>query len=562
MTYKKIMRLGDLLLDLGKISIEQLDDALLIQEKTKQKLGEIMLEKKYFTEAEFMDILSKHMGIEKVNLSNYIIDTNVINTIPQSLLKKFNAMPIGLNDNRLVVAMSDPMDIYAIEDMEMNTGLKVQPVLASKQAILNTIDKYFSAQSAEKALEDFEKESIKYEVDNLDEDALSNVGSAPVVRLIDTIIRQALKSGASDIHIEPYEEHIRVRYRIDGKLIEIMNTNKNTHSAIVTRIKIISGLNIAEKRLPQDGRVEMKIDSYLVDLRVSVLPTVYGEKIVIRLLDRSNFLKRLDELGMSERSIESFKRILEVPNGIILVTGPTGSGKTTTLYTVLNSINNNNKNIITVEDPVEYKLEGINQVQVNTKAGLLFSTGLRSILRQDPDVIMIGEIRDNETAEIAVRAAITGHLVISTMHTNDAPATVSRLFDMGIKPYLINSSVRGIVAQRLVRKICDNCKEEYEASNYEKSVLNMEDHENLKLYRGTGCHKCHNTGYSGRTAIHEVMRLSKSIRDIIQHEGTTDKLREVALQEGMYTLNENCRDLVIKGITTIDEYFYIAYKYD
>lgn len=562
MTYKKIMRLGDLLLDLGKISIEQLDDALLIQKKTKQKLGEIMLEKKYFTEAEFMDILSKHMGIEKVNLSNYIIDANVINTIPQSLLKKFNAMPIGLNDNKLIVAMSDPMDIYAIEDIEMNTGLRVQPVLSGKQAILNTIDKYFSAQSAEKAIEDFEKESIKYDIENLDEDDLSDVSSAPVVRLIDTIIRQALKSGASDIHIEPYDEHIRVRYRIDGKLIEIMNTNKNTHSAIVTRIKIISGLNIAEKRLPQDGRVEMKIDSYLVDLRISVLPTVYGEKIVIRLLDRSNFLKRLDELGMSERSLESFTQILDVPNGIILVTGPTGSGKTTTLYSVLNSINNDNKNIITVEDPVEYKLDGINQVQVNTKAGLLFSTGLRSILRQDPDVIMIGEIRDNETAEIAVRAAITGHLVISTMHTNDAPATVSRLFDMGIKPYLINSSVRGIVAQRLVRKICDNCKVEYEASSYEKSVLNIEDHENFKLYRGTGCHKCHNTGYSGRTAIHEVMKLSKSIRDIIQHEGTADKLREVALEEGMYTLHENCRDLVIKGITTIDEYFYIAYKYD
>lgn len=559
---KKITRLGDLLLDLGKITIEQLDDALLIQKNTKQKLGEIMLEKNYFTEVELMDILSKQMGIEKINLNNYSIDTNAVYLLPQSFAKRFNAIPVKIDeDNKLIVAMNDPLDVFAIDDIEMATGFKIKPVLSSKQSIINTIDKYYSSKNAEKAIEDFEKENNFYDVNQLD-DTANDVNNAPVVRLVDSIIRQALKLGASDIHIEPYENNIRIRYRIDGRLIEIMNTNKNTHSAIVTRIKIISSLNIAEKRLAQDGRIEIKIDSYSVDLRVSILPTVYGEKIVIRLLDRNNFLKDINELGFNEHNLTIFNKILDIPNGLILVTGPTGSGKTTTLYTVLNSINDVNKNIITVEDPVEYKMNGINQVQVNNKAGLDFTNGLRSILRQDPDIIMIGEIRDDETAEIAVRAAITGHLVISTMHTNDAPSTIIRLFDMGIKPYLVNSSVRGIIAQRLVRKICNDCKEIYEASDYEKEVLSVNKNQSLKLYKGKGCTKCHNTGYSGRTAVHELMKMSKKIRDVVQNEGTVDEIRKVALNEGMQSLIDSCKELVLKGITTIDEYINIEYKYD
>jgi len=561
---KKSVRLGDLLIDLGKITIEQLDNALLEQKNTNKKLGEILVEKNYFTENELLEILSEQTGIERVNLSNYNIRQRAVVMIPEVLARRLVLIAVDLDKNRniITVAMSDPLNIYAIEDVKMATGMQVKTLLASKSSIINNFGKYYGRSVAETAAEQFAKENAIAEIEDVD--AINdNLSNAPVVKLVDVILNQAVKYGASDIHIEPFEDIVRIRYRIDGQLIEMMTPTKNVHSALVTRIKIMASLNIAEKRVPQDGRIEIIIDTVAVDLRISILPTVYGEKVVIRILNRNSFMRTKKELGFSDHNEKLLDETLKLPNGIVLVTGPTGSGKTTTLYTILNEINDSRKNIITVEDPVEYKLDGINQVQVNEKAGLMFSTGLRSILRQDPDIIMIGEIRDSETAEIAVRAAITGHLVVSTIHTNDAASTIIRLIDIGIPPYLIISSLRGIVAQRLVKKVCPKCEEEYEASLEEKNLLGIEENERVILHRGKGCPFCHGTGYSGRIAVHEVLKLNRNIREVLyKKDVTTDDIKDVAVKEGLITLFESCKDIVLDGTTTIDEMINIGFSLD
>lgn len=559
--YSKTAKLGDILVLKKEITQDQLQDALKSQSGSNKKLGEILIEKGYITEAVMMTTLSEQLGIDIVNLDNYNISLEATKLISEKLARRTNAIPLKVWNDKILVAMNEPLNIFDIEDIEMESGKKAEIVLASKKQINTAIDKYMGRRSAEKAVEDFNKEVIVDEdFDDIDENIDLNVSNSPVVRLINSLIRQALKMGASDIHIEPFENKLRVRVRVDGDLQEILTPSKHTQSAIVTRVKIIGGMNIAEKRIPQDGRIEMKIDDTTIDLRISVLPTVYGEKIVMRLLDRGNFLKTKEELGFTSHNMELFDNILTAPNGVILVTGPTGSGKTTTLYAALNELNKINKNIITVEDPVEYKIEGINQVQVNTKAGLHFATGLRSILRQDPDIIMVGEIRDEETAEIVVRAAITGHLVISTIHTNDAPSTIMRLVDMGIKPFLVAASVRGIVAQRLVKKICTNCKEEYDSSDYERELLGING--DVKLYRGKGCPKCYHTGYSGRIAIHEILKVDKAIREIITNGGDSDHIAQAAKKSGMQTLRDNCLELVLSGVTTIEEYSQVVFKLD
>jgi type IV pilus assembly protein PilB len=553
----KTMKLGDLLIFTGKINNDQLTEALRLQKKTGQKLGEILVELGWVNEKDIIATLEDQMGIERYDIQNNVVEPEIPKLISENLARRYNAIPVKINGERLTVAMYDPLNIYAIDDIEIATGLKIEPVLASKKAIISAIDQFFGKQNAEKAIEDFSKEYNNGDSDsNISEESLEAIKNAPVVRLVNSIIKQALKARASDIHIEPFESIVRIRFRIDGDLQEIMTPSKNTHSAIVTRIKIIASLNIAEKRNPQDGRVEMEIDDRMIDMRISILPTVYGEKIVIRLLDRTTALISKENLGFTPGNMKLFDEILDIPNGIILVTGPTGSGKTTTLYTVLSDFNDVSTNIITVEDPVEYRLEGINQVQVNEKAGLTFASGLRSILRQDPDIIMIGEIRDMETAQIAVRAAITGHIVISTLHTNDAPATIMRLIDMGIKPYLISTSVKGIVAQRLVKRICTHCKESYPITITEKKILKID--EDIKLYRGAGCNKCFNTGYLGRIAIHEIMKMTGDIRKEIDTSESIDLIREAAKKQGMSTLEDNCRELVLRGTTTIDEMLRIS----
>lgn len=559
--FSKTAKLGDLLLQMEEITQEQLKDALSSQNTSGKKLGELLVEKGYITETKIMVALSQQFGLEIVNLDNYIISMDATKVISEKLAKRTNSIPLRVWNDKLLVAVNDPLNIFDIEDIEMESGKKVEIVLATKAQIQNAIEKYMGRRSAEKAVEDFNKENfINPDIEITEEESDLNVNNSPVVRLINSLIRQSLKMGASDIHIEPFENRIRVRVRIDGDLQEILTPSKHSESAIVTRVKIIAGMNIAEKRLPQDGRIEMKIDDSVIDLRISVLPTVYGEKIVMRLLDRGNFLKTKTELGFTQANMEIFDSILEAPNGVILVTGPTGSGKTTTLYAALNELNKMNKNIITVEDPVEYKIEGINQVQVNTKSGLHFATGLRSILRQDPDIIMVGEIRDEETAEIAVRAAITGHVVLSTIHTNDAPSTIMRLQDMGIKPFLLAASVRGIIAQRLVKKICTNCKEKYLASEYEKEMLEVSG--DLVLHKGKGCPKCYNTGYSGRIAIHEILKVNKCVREAITSGKSIDEITQAAEKEGMKTLKENCKELVLSGVTTIEEYSQVVYRLD
>jgi type IV pilus assembly protein PilB len=431
------------------------------------------------------------------------------------------------------------------------------PAISTRQNIENAINRYYGSESAENAIQEFKREYHMPDLDDLDAHATSDISNAPMVRLVNSFIKQAVKLNASDIHLEPYDKTLRLRFRIDGDLQEIMSIAKSAHQAIISRIKILGRMDIAEKRIPQDGRIEMVIDGRDIDMRISILPTVYGEKVVIRLLDRSNFTFSKDQLGFTGDNLKRFEEIIKHPHGIILVTGPTGSGKTTTLYAALKELNNVARNIITIEDPVEYRLEGINQVQVSNKAGLTFASGLKAILRQDPDIVMVGEIRDGETAQIAVRAAITGHLVLSTMHTNDTASTVTRLTDMGIEPYLVSSSVVGVVAQRLIKKICPQCKETYDPTSVDKKILYIE--KNVLLHRGKGCNNCNHTGYKGRQAVQEIMSVDETIRSLIDERASIDKIRKAAIQKGMTSLKENCKQLMLQGVTTVEELARIAY---
>lgn len=553
-------RLGDLLVESGMVTEEQLQHVLNIQKTTGKKIGELFIEEGIVSENQIIEVLEFQFGIPHMDLKKHFIDPEIPRLINERLARRHSLIPVKRDEDKLTVAMADPLNIFAIDDVKIATGLEVIPVISTNKGILEAIEQYYETESAERALEEFKQNYEIESTDELDEDMLSEISNAPVVKLVNSIIRQAVRMRASDIHIEPFERIVRVRLRIDGDLQEIMTPAKATHSAIVTRIKIISKLDIAEKRLPQDGRVEIEVEGREIDLRVSVLPTVHGEKIVMRLLDRSSFLFTKEQLGFTKNNLELFDGIIQSPNGIILVTGPTGSGKSTTLYAVLKELNQIDKNIITVEDPVEYQMEGINQVQVNTKAGLTFASGLRSILRQDPDIIMIGEIRDSETAQIAVRAAITGHLVLSTIHTNDTASTVTRLVNMGVEPYLVSSSVVGVTAQRLVKKICESCKIQYVADDLDKKALLAEGEEDVTIYKGKGCNSCNQTGYRGRTAIHEVLPITKTIRELIDKEASIDSIREEARDQKFASLRESCADLVRQGVTTIEELLRVTYS--
>ncbi|MEL7606917.1 MAG: GspE/PulE family protein [Sedimentibacter saalensis] len=555
---KNSSRLGELLISNNEITLEQLCAALDEQASSHEKLGSILIKKGYISEVDVLRYLSSQTGIKTINLDNLEVNKDAARIISEKLARRTNSIPVGFSGDKLIVAMTDPLNIFDVEDIELESGMKVEPSFALKSQITEAIDKFMSSRNTEIAAKEIISD-LCAEIESADDKTEDEyINNSPVVRLVNSLIDQALKMESSDIHIEPLADKIRVRFRIDGELHETLEVPIKSHSAIVTRIKIMAGMNIAEKRLPQDGRLEMNVESIAIDMRISVLPTVYGEKIVLRILNRGNFLKSKYELGFTNENLKSVDSIMECPNGIILIAGPTGSGKTTTLYTYLNELNNINKNIITVEDPVEYKIHGINQVQVNSKIGLSFASGLRSILRQDPDIIMIGEIRDEETAEIAVRAAITGHLVISTIHTNDAPSAVIRLQDMGIKTFLVAASLRGVISQRLVKKICTNCKESYMSNSFEKNLLELKD--SVVLYKGTGCSKCYNTGYSGRIGIHEVMKIDQNMRNKIYKGGSTDELTEEAIKNGMATLKDNCRQMVLEGITSVEEYSQVVYK--
>lgn len=558
----KSKRLGDLLIEVGLLTREQLDEALKIQRTTGKKLGEVLNDEKIVSEKQIIEALEFQLGVPHIDITKVSIDAECVKLIDETLAKRYLLIPLFKKGKTLTVAMSDPTNIFAIDDIRMSTGLEINPVIGTKKEIVASIEQYYDTENAKKALEEFEKDETLEEVEALNESELTQLNNAPVVKLVNSIIKQAANKKVSDIHIEPFEKYIKVRFRIDGDLREIMTPSKSVHGALTTRIKIMAKMNIVEKRIPQDGRIEMNVDGRAVDLRVSVLPTVHGEKVVIRLLDSENFMLSKEELGFTETNLRKFDSIIQNPNGIILVTGPTGSGKSTTLYTVLRELSDPRKNIITVEDPVEYQLDGVNQVNVNANVGLTFASSLRSILRQDPDVIMIGEIRDEETAQIAVRAAITGHLVLSTMHTNDTASTVARLVDTGVEPYLVSSSLKGVTAQRLVKRICTDCKISYQANEEEKKILGLSHIESVVLHKGNGCNTCSDSGYKGRIAIHEILSVDEKIRGLIDRSATTDEIRKGTEVQNMTTLRDNCIELALKGITTIEQVLEVSYSID
>lgn len=562
MSLLKKKKLGDMLLEIGKITPVQLDRELKRQKASGKRLGEMFVEDQIITEDELLDILESQLGIKRVNLENYAIDENIVKSIPEVLARKYLMVPVSFRNNKVDVVMSDPLNIFALDDVQISSGFEANPLIASKEEIIKAIDKYYSSSYVEKAAEELKKEQLANTESKEEKESneLDDVKNAPIVKLVDSIIDNAVKDRASDIHVEPFENYIKIRYRIDGELQEVLKLPAENKGAFTTRVKILANLNIAERRLPQDGRIITMAGNQPVDLRVSVLPTVHGEKIVIRILKRNSYMLSMDKLGLQEDDQSKMAEIIKSTHGIVLVTGPTGSGKSTTLYTILSQLNSNSKNIVTVEDPVEYTVEGVNQVSVNTKAGLTFASGLRSILRQDPDIVMIGEIRDGETAEIAVRAAITGHLVLSTLHTNDAPSTVVRLVDMGIEPYLIATSIAGIIAQRLVRKICTSCVEEYEASQEEKKILGINPFNRVVLHRGRGCKVCKGTGYMGRQGVYEIMEINREIREAIMSGMNSDKLMDLGLKNGMKTLKNACIEAVLNGTTTVEELIKTSYS--
>ncbi len=546
-------RLGDILVMAEKITPFQLQNALKAQKLLGKKLGEVLIDSGIVSEEDIIEAIETQTGIKKVDLNNVNFNKKAIKIIPQNLCIKYNLIAFGFEEEKIMVALSDPLNIFAIDDVSISTGLSVKTFIAPKKDINKFVQINYSSEEVNKAAEELLKETLESRSISLDVEEIDDVKNAPVVKMIEYLFKNSVEMRASDIHIEPYEKEIRIRYRIDGELTTVNTLGIESLAPLITRIKILANLNIAEKRVPQDGRIITKVGNTDIDLRISILPTVNGEKVVIRILNRDNYKLGKERLGLSKDNLKKLDSIVSSPHGIVLVTGPTGSGKSTTLYTILSELNSNNVNIVTIEDPVEYTLNGINQVNVNNKAGLTFASGLRSILRQDPDIVMIGEIRDEETAQIAIKAAITGHLVLSTLHTNDAPSTMTRLVDMGVEPYLVATSISGIIAQRLVKKICNNCKEEYIASDYQKSVFNIEENETLKLYRGKGCGHCNNTGYSGRIGVYEIMEITREHRDAINRTRDSNVLKDISIKNGMTTLADECKELVLNGITTIEE---------
>lgn len=548
----KNMPVGKLLLMNGLITVDQLEYALKIQKQKGKKLGDVLIELGYVKERDLMKILSSRLKVDFVEISRINVRQEAVDLIKHDYAVKNKIFPIDCNDKVIVIATTDPMNLFMQDDVKLLTGKSVKPVLATFGDIEKAIMQYYSDKSSNEATEtinqQFEMEDL---ANSLDEQIKNEVENAPIVRFVNTLITTAIASGASDIHIEPLKEKTRVRMRIDGQLVDKMEINAAAHASLVARIKIMAGMDISEKRIPQDGRIETIHEGNTIDLRVSSIPTVFGEKIVIRVLGGIGSVLSINQLGLSEKNEEAFKKIIKSPNGIILICGPTGSGKTTTLYSVLNELNDDKINTITIEDPVEYKIEGICQVQVNIKAGLTFASGLRSVLRQDPDIIMIGEIRDSETASIAVKSAITGHVVLSTIHTNSACGAVARLVDMGIEPFLVASSTVGIVAQRLVKKLCPYCKHEYMPDGFEMRYLGLD--EPMRLYKAVGCKECGNTGYKGRLGIHEVLVVTSKIRELINSRATEDEMQRVALEEGLITLHNDCVAHVKRGIVSVDE---------
>lgn len=547
------MPIGEMLKEYGYITDDQIKQALAIQKQDRsKKLGQILVELGYITEKEVLDALGKRMGLQIIKLDNFKIDTSAVARIPKQLAVKYNMIAIAEDQGKLTVAMSDPLNFYAVEDVRQTTGMTLEVYLAETQNITKAIDLYYAEVSAKSAAAqanvsvDIPTTQAVQELE--DADAGDDV---PIVKFLNSLLVHGYTTRASDIHIEPFEKQTVVRLRTDGMLVDYVTLAASVNKQLIARIKIMSGLDIAERRVPQDGHFRQIIDGYDMNVRVSTLPTVYGEKAVLRYLATNTKLDNMESYGMNEENYKKMQTILRNPNGIIYITGPTGSGKTTTLYMILDTLAQKPINVSTVEDPVERTLPRINQTQVNVLAGMTFAAGLRALLRQDPDVIMVGETRDGETAEISVRAAITGHLVCSTLHTNDALSSIVRLEDMGVEPYLVANSVVGIVAQRLMRKVCTNCKEEYVPDSVECDAMGAHP---AKVVRGKGCHMCNNTGYKGRIAIHEIVVIDKKMRRMIADRVPMDDITSYAVNEqGMTTLKSAALQLVEQGVTSVEE---------
>lgn len=566
-------RLGEILIAGGAITSSQLDEALRMQKALGLRLGEVLIRQGLVTEEDILRTMQNQLGLPYVDLNRVVVPEQVLRLLPEAVVRKYGVLPLEIQNAQLLVAVSDPTDYFALDDLRLAAGMMVKPCLAKKGDILRAIDRYYGRSEAEKAAREYAKQTGVVPVAATAQAGLGSAGtsgatnalldlddeSTPIIKFLNTIIENAVNNSASDIHIEPLEEELRVRFRVDGVLREIMRTPVAMAGPVVSRVKIMSDLNIAERRLPQDGRISYQVAGKMIDLRVSTAPTMFGEKVVLRILDKAGVILEKGALGLPRREQELFDQLISRPYGIVLVTGPTGSGKTTTLYTMLNQLNTAEKNIITLEDPVEFNFEGVNQIQVNAKAGLTFATGLRSILRQDPDIIMVGEMRDSETAEIAVRSALTGHLVLSTIHTNDAAGAVTRLVDMDIEPFLLSASLLGIISQRLVRRVCPQCSTEYPAGSKELSLLGQPEGAGVVLKKGRGCSFCHGSGYKGRIAIFEIMPITAGHRQLIDGRASADELKAFAAQQGMTTLKEAAAALVQAGITTIDEMLRVTY---
>jgi type IV pilus assembly protein PilB len=562
------VRLGELLTKASLITQDQLKEALKLQKETGGKLGETLIKLGFVAEEDITECLSQQFGVPSINLAHFEIDSAIIKLLPVEVARKYNILPVNKTGATITIAMADPTNVFAMDDIKFMTGYNVEPVVASELGIKTAIDNYYGSTSSlelKKVMEDLQQsESADLEVLEEEEDidmaaVADSAGEAPVVKLVNLILTDAIKRGASDIHIEPYEKEFRVRFRIDGTLYEIMNPPLKLKDAITSRMKILAKLDISEKRLPQDGRIKLKMKlndkNKELDFRVSVLPTLFGEKIVMRLLDKDNLRLDMTKLGFEPESLVAFEEAIFKPWGMVLVTGPTGSGKTNTLYSALSKVNSPEVNIMTAEDPVEFNLPGINQVQMKESIGLNFAATLRSFLRQDPNIILVGEIRDFETAEIAIKAALTGHLVLSTLHTNDAPSTINRLMNMGIEPFLVATSVQLIAAQRLARRVCANCKEPVEITPQALMNIGYKKDEvgTFTVYKGRGCEKCNNTGYKGRVALIEVMAIDDAIRDLILSGGTAIDIKRRAAETGMISLRRSGLIKIKDGTTTIEE---------
>lgn len=553
-------RLGELLVRENLISLGQLKQAQEAQRRTGERLTYTLTKLGLVGQGDLTSFLSQHYGVHAINLEEFQIDDEVIKLIPRELANQHQILPVNRAGSTLIVAMSDPSNLHAIDDIKFNTGLTIEVVVASEEALRAAIERYYDESITygdimdEMDIDDVDVVEAEGDEDIVDLERES--GDAPVVRLVNLILIDAIKKGASDIHIEPYEKSFRVRYRVDGVLYEIMNPPLKLKNAITSRIKIMAALDIAERRLPQDGRIKIKLGGGKeMDFRVSVLPTLFGEKIVMRLLDKGNLQLDMTKLGFEQSQIDIFKDAIHKPFGMVLVTGPTGSGKTTTLYSALSDLNKVSENLSTAEDPVEFNLGGINQVQMHDSIGLNFAAALRSFLRQDPDIIMVGEIRDFETAEIAVKAALTGHMVLSTLHTNDAPSTVHRLLNMGMEPFLVTASVNAILAQRLARRVCKDCQEPTTADLQEliKLGLTPEEAASAQLQKGAGCRTCNETGFKGRVALYEIMSMSDEIKELVLEGSSTVELKRGAMRHGMKTLRQAALTKLLEGTTTVSE---------